>query len=402
MVLKRLRQLGATLLGLEIAYLVLGNLFLAFGLRPLASWSPETVLMEYESAYTLWPGGAHVRRFRLRNQSRALQWQLEVEDASVTVDLFALFRRTFHASRIRAEGVSFRLRRRLDDDGAASPRRAALPPIEGYADPPLLPIGPDEPPSTETKHWSASLEDTSASVREIWVDEWRLVGSAGVTGRFFYEPERVLQLGPTTLDVRSAELRVGETVALTDLDAHLTSTVGAVDLGGPIARNVRQISGRGTVDARVASTEFVQLYLNGVPGFRVLDGSGTLAATVRLEHGRAVPGTSVAVTCDRLVLQTPEAEATLAFSADAHVEAAGAGPNATGELRIDRGTLVLVSREREPPVVEDARAHFHGLPRDLAGPLEMTGPTELDVPVRFPDLGWRSPPPTTAGHATSP
>ena len=111
MIRKRLRWFVATLIGLEIIYPISRKpISLLLGLRQIANRSPEKVLMEYESAYTLWPGTARVRRFRLRNQSATLQWRLEVERAFVTVDLFALFGKTFHANRIRAEGVSFPLR----------------------------------------------------------------------------------------------------------------------------------------------------------------------------------------------------------------------------------------------------------------------------------------------------
>jgi hypothetical protein len=119
---KRFVWLGATLLALEIFYLVVGNLFLRFALLPIVNREPDDFLMAYERAYTLWPGVAHVRGFRLRNQNRTLQWQLEVEEADVTIDLLDLFGKTFSATRVRATGVAFRLRRKLDTAGAATPR----------------------------------------------------------------------------------------------------------------------------------------------------------------------------------------------------------------------------------------------------------------------------------------
>lgn len=391
---KRLRWLAATLMVLELAYLGFGNLFLRFGLRWLVNGSPEKVMMDYESAYTLWPGTARVRHFRLRSQDRSIQWLLDVEQADVTVDLFALFRRTFHASRIRAEGVSFRVRRKLDDYGAAAPRASALAPIEGYADPPLSPIGPEAPPVSDAEYadFSANLEDTEASVREIWIDEFRLLGPAHVNGRWFFKPERTMQLGPVALDVQLGELRIADESVLTALDAHLESTVGALDLDGPLDPNLRQISGRGAIDARVTSAEFVRLYLGAAKAVHVEDGSGALHAAVRIDHGRAMPGMVIDVKSDHLVLGTAAIEATVAFSCEARVDAGRAGPSATGELRVRKATVVLASRAGKPPVIEAARARFDGLPRDLVGPFAIEH-TELDVPVRFPDLGWLLPRP---------
>jgi hypothetical protein len=99
----------------------------------------------------------------------------------------------------------------------------------------------------------------------------------------------------------------------------------------------------------------------------------------------------VDVKSHHLVLGTPEVEATVAFSCEARVDAGRSGPSATGDLRVRKATVVVASREGEPPVIEEARAHFRGLPRDLAEPAPAIEHTELDVPVRFPDLGWLLP-----------
>jgi hypothetical protein len=389
---KRLRCLGVTLLALEMAYLIFGNLFLHFGLRRLVNTDPETVLMEYGSAYSLWPGTASVRRFSLRSQDRSIQWHLEVEQADVTVELGALFGKTFHASRVRAEGVSFRLRRKLSD--AADPRAAFLPPIAGFADPPLQAIGPETPPLTDAEYdlFTANLEDTDAAVHEIWVDEFRLSGPAHVNARWFFKPLRTMQLGPLTLDTRSASLEVAGKKALTSLDVHLTATVGAVELLGPLTPNVRQISGRGGIDARVTNLEFLRFYLGDASTFHVDDGSGVLHVVAEVEQGRAMPGTVLQLRSDHLVFGTADAEATVAFSCEARVEASNTGPIASGDLHVREATVVLASRDGAPPRIEDAHAHFHGLPRDPVGTLEIER-TELDVPVRIPDLGWLLPRP---------
>jgi hypothetical protein len=388
---ERLRWLGATLVVLEIAYLIFGNLFLRFGLRRIANGSPQEVMLEYESAYTLWPGTASIRGYRLRSQDTHIQWRLDVEHADITVDLLALFRRTFHATRIRAEGVSFRLRRKLSD--AAAPSAGALPPIEGYDDPPMKAIGPPGPPTTDAEYADVmvNLEDTEASVREIWVDEFRILGPAHVKGRWFFKPERLMQLGPVALDIDSGELEVGGERVLTSLDAHLTSTVGVIDFRGPMTGNVRAISGRGAIDAQVTSLELVRLYLGDPPAFHV-DGSGALHFSLLVEHGRAMPGTRVLVESDHLVIGTKGVEATVAFACEARVDAGRDAPIATGDLRVREATVVLGSRAGEPPVIEAARVHFRGLPRDLAGTAEIEH-TSLDVPVRFPDLGWLLPRP---------
>lgn len=398
---KRLLWLGATLLVLEIAYVIFGNLFLCFGLRRLVNSSPETVLLDYESGYTLWPGTASVHRFRLRNQDSHIQWVLEVEHADFSVDLLAFFRRTFHAPHIRAEGVSFRLRTKLTMEGAAAPRAGAFPPIEGYDDPPLEPIGPPELPVTDANYdvFTVNLEDTDATVRELWIDELRLVGPAHVNGRWFFKPMRKMQLGPVAVDTESGALEVGGKSVLTSLALHLRSTVGLVDLHGALEPTVREISGRGTVDAKLTNVEFARLYLGSPPALRIDDGSGTLEVAARIEHGRAMAGTVASVKSDHVVLGTKGVEATAALACEVRVDASRAGPVATGDLHVIKATVVLASRDGEPPVVEAAHARFRGLPRDLAGSADIEH-TQLDVPVRFPDLGWLLPRPDKGAART--
>ena len=387
--MKRLAWIGATLLALEIVYVVAGNLFLRFGLLPLVNVAPETVEMGYETATTFWPGVAHVHNYRIRSQDRAIQWTMEVEDADLTVDLPALFRRTFRATRVRATGVAFRLRRKIDTAGAAEPWARALPPLQGFEDPPLLPVGPDEAPLTEANYnlWTASLDDVDAMAREIWIDENRLVGSLRTRGGFFLRPLRVIQVGPTTLDIAGGELWIGDHAAAKPIDAHVEATVGAIDIQGPFEDAVRAISGHAQIEARTPGIEFARLYLGEAPSLRMEDGSGSLRGEVYLEHGRVMPKTRVSLESPRLVLGGPKAAVTLGYRAETRVVAADPKPLATGDLWIGKATITRVGAEGASPRIEEAHAHFIGLPRDLVGPY-MIERTELDVPATIPDLRW--------------
>ncbi|MFS8064983.1 MAG: hypothetical protein ACMG6S_01300 [Byssovorax sp.] len=391
---KRLVWLGVTLLALEIFYVIAGNLFLRFGLLPLVNGTPESVLMAYESAYTLWPGVAHVRGYRMRNQSRSIQWQLEVDDGDLTIDLAALFGKTFRATRARATGVAFRLRRKLDSAGAAEPRARALAPIEGFEDPPLRPVGPDEPPESDADYssWTVHLDDIDALAREIWIDEIRTVGPARTRGGFFLKPERVIQVGPTTLDIEQGEIWIGEYAAAKPIDVHVESIVGAIDLQGPLDEGLREISGHAQINAHSPGIELVRLYLGDPPALRVADGSGSLHADVYLAHGVAMPPSTISVESPHLVLGAEKFTATLGYRAEVRVVAAEPEPIASGDLVIHEATIVRDGAEGASPRIENARAHFIGLPRDLVGPYAIER-TELDVPAKLPDLRWILPAP---------
>lgn len=397
--LKRLAWIGATLAALEIFYVVAGNLFLRFGLLPLVNAKPESVFMAYTSVYTLWPGVAHVRGFRMRNQNRTIQWALDVDEADLTVDLTALPGRTFHATRTRATGVAFRLRRKLDTEGAALPRARALAPIEGYEDPPLAPIGPDTPPRSDEDYdeWTVHLDDIDATAREIWIDEIKLLGPARTRGGFFLKPERVVQVGPTALDIERGEIWIGEHAVALPIEAHVDSIVGAIGLLDPLDEALREISGHARIDAHTPGIEVLRLYLGDPPKVRVEDGSGDLHVDFLLTHGRAMPRTTVALESPHLVLGAGKFATTLAYRADARVVDTKDGPLATGDFVVHEATLIREGARGASPRITNARAHFTGLPRDLVGPYFIEQ-TEIDAPATIPDLGWILPP-KQAGEA---
>ncbi len=384
---KWLRWIGATLVVLEIVYLIAGNLFLNFGLTRLTNFAPENMKMEVEGAFSFWPTKAHVRHYRLRAQDSAIQWVLEVDDADLTVDLLDLFKRKFHATRVRARDCSFRLRRKLDDAGAASPRARALVPIAGFADPPMLLIGPPEAPTTDADYrlWSAELEDVVTGAREIWIDEWQLLGPAEVVGSFYFKPARLLQLGPLTLDVHAGELVIDEHPTLRGLDVHIATTVEMIDLLGPLASAVRQISAQGRLSAIVPGADFLGLYLPPDAPARIEGGSGALYVDLRLEHGVALPPTAFRLESDRLAVAGASLAAVLSLTVEARVEDAVPAPTASGEIRVRDAILLRPGSDLAPPVVETAVALFRGLPRDLAGPFSIDH-TRLDASATVPDL----------------
>jgi hypothetical protein len=396
---KRLVWLGATLLALEIFYVIAGNLFLRFGLLPIINQHPDDLLMGYERAYTLWPGVARVEHFHLRNQSRSIQWRLELDQADVTIDLLDLFGKTFSATRVRATGVAFRLRRRLDDAGAATPRAGALAPIEGFEDPPLKPIGPDEPPVSDADYdsWRIHLADVDAIAHEIWLEEHRLTGALRVRGGLYMIPDRLLHVGSTTLDIDGGELRIGDHVAMTPIDATIESTLGAIDLRGSRERAIREISGHVRLDARTPGLEFLRLYLDDPAALRIEDGSGSLHIDGSLLNGQVMPETVVTTQCDHLVLGAAKFAVTLDYHAEARVENGSPEPTSTGDLRIHRATLNREGAAGDPPRIEDARVHFPALPRDLAAEIDIPR-SEIDAPAVIPDLRWLLP--ALTGNAT--
>ncbi|HVR21618.1 MAG TPA: hypothetical protein VMS65_18010, partial [Polyangiaceae bacterium] len=68
------------------------------------------LLLDYESAYSLFPGRVHVEGLRMRGRERTLEWQLTLDNADVALSLRDLLRRRFHATSVRSSGFSIQLR----------------------------------------------------------------------------------------------------------------------------------------------------------------------------------------------------------------------------------------------------------------------------------------------------
>ena len=229
--MRALRVVGILLGTLAVVYEAGINLYLATpAFRRAVSFDPAQLLIEYDRAYSIIPGRVHVEGLRIRGRDPSIEWILTLSRCDFAFYPSDLLRQRFHATRVRGEGLSLRLRRRLS---SPTPREvAALPPVPGFADPPIK--GPPEPPLTDANYhlWSVDLEDvTAAHVREVWIDGLRLSGDFDVRGRWFFRPLRWLDIGPALLEVRALDVGSGTTALLgSDLQGQIETTIHPFDL----------------------------------------------------------------------------------------------------------------------------------------------------------------------------
>lgn len=211
--LRRTVAVLSMLIALSIAF----NAALNFGvsrsaLQSLISGDPESLAVDYRRAWSFWPGLVYVRNVEVRGSDHNVQWQVEVDDARLSIDLMALLRRELHVTKLRAQGIGFRLRQKLDARDATDERLALLPPLRGFEGPPLLEAGPPPPdiPDGEYDLWSIRIEDVDGHARQIWADEFHFEGDVHVRGAFFLRPKRWLWVGPATATFLSGSVAVGD------------------------------------------------------------------------------------------------------------------------------------------------------------------------------------------------
>lgn len=379
-----LKLLAISFVSLLLTYIVVGNLYLNLGLKQHASRDPRTFTMDYAWVWTLWPGHARVHDLLLTGQDSKIQWMVRVDEATVGVELLELVQQRFHATRIRAENVVWRMRFRLSDAEAEHPRARALPPIPGFIDPPMLPIGAPKPEPTDEDYnlWTAHLEGIDAEVQEIWIQDYRFTGDARLRGDFFFKPLRRVDLQPTRLEVRSGDLQVGEHVALTGIEGTLRAMLEPFDPRSTKGNDVvHALTATASIHAQVPGLEFLRHHLDPkAPELR--DGSGAIDVDAGLERGVLTPGSKARVATQHLEVSAKDFGVQLAAEAALQVRDDG-----RGELRarVERAELRWPDGDAPVAVAEDARLSLE-TPADVTAPITPEV-FSVDVPsLRVSDL----------------
>ncbi len=300
-----MRLLGSLAI-LALLYLVLANVVLRTRLLRDAVSGPSlnfailgdstALRLDYKSAYSIIPGRAHVEGLTIRGRERDVEWLVTLDRADVVVSLVDLLRRRFHATRLRSSGFSIRARLRLDPVDATPGVVAALPPIAGFADPPLTDVGPAPPALTDSSYalWMVDLEDVDVEhVREIWIHTVRSEGDTRVRGRWVFRPQRWLDVGPATVDANGVDVSYGSHPLATGVRGSIRATVHPFDL--------RQASGlaffdhvslSGELNGRAMVAGALRL-LAPQSGVHVTRWEGPFDARVVLDHGTFADGTRV-------------------------------------------------------------------------------------------------------------
>ncbi len=213
-----------------------------------------------------------------------MEWEARLEGVSVRVGLFDLLRRRFRAASVRADGLSFRLRERLERPEATPARLARYPSIAGFVEPPLR--DPPAPPAPPGDPWSVVVDDLSVGlVREIWIDSWRWTGTARVTGGFFLRPGLQAEVLPSELAASRGTLHWGEETVSRETTGSVRAVLPRFDTQAYPGNAVWKImSGAASLRGTLDGLAFLAPAGGGphlAPG-----GTGAVRARVALQGGR--------------------------------------------------------------------------------------------------------------------
>ena len=376
-VLSRIAKIAAVLgAGVVVLYLLgmLGmNVFLQTRLfRHSISFSPDEFRLEYSRAYSTIPGKIYVEGLTIRGSDSAVEWILALDRCTFRVSFLDLLHRRFHAEHVRGDGLSLRVRLKLEGLDAPRDLVNALPPIPGFADPPYRLIGPPRPPLTDADYrlWSVQLDDVDAEhVRELWIHSVRYAGDMRVRGRWLFRPVRWLEVGPARVDVRLLDVTYGgQTPLFTGLRGTVDATVHPFDVREPDGLEIlKYVSTRAELAGVVDSARLFEEIAPAGP-FTFVRGSGPVSFRVVVDRGVLRPDTAVSVS-----------------SGDTHLLAGAVALDASiaAELRVEN--------DSDPPVarvdvdVSGLRMVRHGVELARAAALSIRT-TDRDVDLTRPSV----------------
>lgn len=391
---------AAALLGPYLVYVVVANLLLGTGLvAKIVSRDPETITLEYERAWTIWFGRVHAGSLALHGSARTLEWALRSEDASLDVHLHELLFRRFHADRVRGERFSFRMRLRLTPDEADLPAARALPSIPGFADPPLLAAGPPE--AIDDAHydlWTTHLEDVDVGVSEIWIQHYRFEGEGRTTGGFRMKPQRVVEVTPSVMNVRSGVVTLAGEIVATRTEGRVDCTLVPFDPRTITGLNAfESVIGEVALDAEIPGLKFLDFYVPPSSASRLEDGSGAVRAELSIRRGVLGPRSSLTYETAHLDVGTPDLTATLRGLFHLHTADDVASTTAILAARVPRLTLDRPRMKVPPMLFERTSVDVEVPALDLADPPRRAA-IRVDVPAAvIPDLRWANPVSPAAG-----
>jgi hypothetical protein len=293
--LARHRRLSITV-ALAVVFLVAASfaavhLIVSTGaLRDWVNTDPETLLVDYESGSSWVPGIIRLRGLTMRGSDQNVQWWFQMEEANISVSLVDLLRKRFHATSVRARGLVFRLREKVEKKELSQPHLARLPKIPGFGDPPLkITTGQPPPPAVAGKrYWTVLVEDLSADpTPEIWIELFRFAGHARVTGGFSIRPHVQARVGPAAVRFLSGAVTLGgKESLLTSASGLGTCVIEAYDPERVSGSHVwPYISGRMQLDGGLADLAFLNYFLGNPKEPRLTAGAGHASVNVGFDHG---------------------------------------------------------------------------------------------------------------------
>ena len=368
MLKKILRVLSVAVISFFALYWIGVNAILASPLGPhLMNLRPDMVQIHYVRAWTFIPGILEVRGFELSMQDRLVQISLSADSVKGNLNPWTLARQKFLATQVEADGVTMRVRPRMDKGDPMVKDIDLLPPIIGY-ETPIRDVSANEVDAKDIRFLSLEFKDlTVHHLRELWIDRLHYTGDAEVSGGMLYEPFRRMRIDDGLFIDATSKMVAGnpDEIAFETLEVRITTP--ELNLQTMDFASMRGITADINLSA-IAEPRFMNSYLENVAGLSTLSAGGKpgkLEVALRIDLGVIADG-------GELSYRTPQVKVRLPL-----VEVSGAavvkGKASNGKLALDVAISNAALRQRDGTQLIDADRFS----------LEATSSTDL---TKLPDV----------------
>ncbi len=287
-----------------------------------------------------------------------------LDHASGRVDLAGLLDRRLAIDGMQADGVSARL---------------------SLAKSKPSPKGEEERPP-----WTARIADSRLTgIREVALGDYRLDGEAQAEATFSYLPDGTLAVRRAAFTMPNGRFEAGGETVTSALSVRVETRVDPSVLGAtPGLTFLRYVSGTVGLRAPISSLGFLRDYLKKTP-WLALQGKGGLSADVRLDHGRLVSGSRIAVEASPIQATIFDSRATGRGTVSVAVAQEGAAAQTALRVRFNRFVFEDLRQKGWPDYLRGQGLQLSAVipaALDLAGPVPDFNAV-LDLPdAEVPDL----------------
>ena len=281
MVKKTLIKIVKILIGIEIGWLILANLFLNTPIGPWAvNMKPEKFTMQWESGWTPYPVKVNMQGIKVNIHTWSMDTEIVADRAEARIRLFPLITKRLVIDGLDGGTASIHMKREVPEGERPAPAK----PYPGL----IIDIR------------NASLEKIEKLVFN------QLTISGGETAAS----------GSVQMQIRGDKVLEGIEVTWNDAnlqiaDRKFTKTVSASFRGGMAAFNpridkgldmVEKISGHVTVNGVVGSLSPLKFFFPGANWIEDINGEGTVAIDAEILKGRLQEGTIIDIDAKGLLL----------------------------------------------------------------------------------------------------
>jgi hypothetical protein len=257
-------------------------------LRSLINQHPKSFALNYSQATSFRPGRIAVRNLTIRGSDHNVEWIIRLADARIEYSVLALAARTFRCTGLRGSGLSFRLRSKLEPARLDTADTTNLPPIPGFAEPPLRePAGAPRPHPKNP--WRVEVRAIRIrDLNEIWIDTTRYRGPARVAGSFVLRPGLLAEIGPARVDFEGGEVRLGGVPNGLTVSGSIEARFAPYEPHAVRGSEVwRTVSGEVDLDAGFDDLRALRHLIRSAAHTRLGEGSGKVTVRGTISGGNA-------------------------------------------------------------------------------------------------------------------